>query len=119
MIFNPNVMAAAGGGGGAVVGTYTGNGTVGRKIALPFAPAFLIVEQTSNYTQHVSFITGKHCKVLRIKNSSSSTSLPSVEGGVSWLTTSIDSKILETTSATNDWLNSNGNSYTYIAIPKA
>ena len=116
MIFNPNVMAAAGGGGGAVVGTYTGNGTVGREIELPFAPALLIVEQTSNYTQYVSFITGKHCKVLRIKNSSS---LSSVDGGVSWLTTSIDSKILETTSATNGWLNLNGNSYTYIAIPKA
>lgn len=116
MIFNPNVMAAAGGGGGAVVGTYTGNGTVGREIALPFAPAFLIVEQTSNYTQYISFITGRHCKVLQIANSSS---FPAVNGGVSWLTTSIDSKILKTTSATNDWLNQNGNSYTYIAIPKA
>lgn len=116
MIFNPNVMAAAGGGGGAVVGTYTGNGTAGRKIELPFAPALLIVEQTSNYIQYISFITGKHCKVLRIENSSS---LSSVDGGVSWLTTSIDSKILETTSATNEWLNFNNNSYIYIAIPKA
>ena len=116
MIFNPNVMAAAGGGGGAVVGTYTGDGTVGREIALPFAPALLIVEQTSNYTQYVSFIAGRHCKVLQIANSSN---LPAVNGGVSWLTTSIDNKILKTTSTTNDWLNSNGNSYTYIAIPKA
>lgn len=116
MIFNPNVMAAAGGGGGAVTGTYTGNGTVGREIALPFAPALLIVEQTSNATQYICFITGKHCKVLGIQNS---TSLVTAKSGVSWLTTSIDDKILKTTSATNGWLNSNGNSYTYIAIPKA
>lgn len=116
MIFNPNVMAAAGGGGGAVVGTYTGNGTVGREIALPFAPALLIVEQTSNYEQFICFITGKHCKVLSMQNS---TSLTTAKGGVSWLTTSIDDKILKTTSATNNWLNFNGNSYTYIAIPKA
>ena len=40
-------------------------------------------------------------------------------GGVSWLATSIDNKILKTTSATNGWLNSKNNSYTYIAIPKA
>lgn len=116
MIVNPNVMAAAGGGGGAAVGTYTGDGTVGREIALPFAPAFLIVEQTSSYMQYISFITGRHCKVLRIANSSS---FPAVDGSVSWLTTSIDSKILKTTSTTNDWLNLKGNSYTYIAIPKA
>lgn len=116
MIFNPGIMAAAGGGGGAVVGTYTGNGTVGREIALPFAPALLIVEQTSNATQYMCFITGKHCKALQIANSSS---VSTVNGGVSWLTTSIDSKILKTTSATNYWLNQNGNSYTYIAIPKA
>lgn len=116
MIFNPNVMAAADGGGGAVVGTYTGNGTVGREIELPFAPALLIVEQTSNYNQYMCFITGKHCKVLSMQNT---TRLTTVQGGVSWLTTSIDSKILKTTSDTNDWLNFNGNSYTYIAIPKA
>lgn len=115
MIFNPNVMAAAGG-GGAVVGTYTGNGTVGREIELPFAPALLIVEQTSNYNQYMCFITGKHCKVLSMQNT---TSLATAKGGISWLTTSIDSKILKTTSDTNDWLNFNGNSYTYIAIPKA
>ena len=116
MIFNPNVMAAAGGGGGAVVGTYTGNGTVGREIELPFAPALLIVEQTSNYNQYMCFITGKHCKVLSFQNT---TNLAAVKGGVSWLTTSIDSKILKTTSETNSQLNFNGNSYTYIAIPKA
>lgn len=116
MIFNPGIMAAAGGGGGAVVGTYTGDGTVEREIELPFAPALLIVEQTSNYNQCICFITGKHCKVIRMMNS---VDLAPAKGGISWLTTSIDSKILETTSATNDWLNSNGNSYTYIAIPKA
>lgn len=115
MIFNPNVMAAAGG-GGAVVGTYTGNGTVGREIELPFAPALLIVEQTSNYNQYMCFITGKHCKVLSMQNT---TKLATVQGGISWLSTSIDSKILKTTSDTNGWLNLNGNSYTYIAIPKA
>lgn len=116
MIFNPNVMAAAGGGGGAVVGTYTGNGTVGREIELPFAPALLIVEKTSNYEQFICFITGKHCKVFSMQNS---TSLTSAKGGISWLTTSIDSKILKTTSVTNSWLNSNSDAYTYIAIPKA
>lgn len=116
MIFNPGFVPQASGGGGAVVGTYTGNGTVGREIALPFAPALLIVEQTSNATQYISFITGKHCKVLSMQNS---TSLTTAKGGVSWLTTSIDDKILKTTSATNNWLNFNGNSYTYIAIPKA
>lgn len=116
MIFNPNVMAAAGGGGGAVVGTYTGDGTVGREIALPFAPALLIVEQTSNYEQFICFITGKHCKVFSIQNS---TNLTTAKGGASWLTTSIDNKILKTTSVTNNWLNFNGNSYIYIAIPKA
>lgn len=115
MIFNPGIMAAAGG-GGAVVGTYTGNGTVGREIALPFAPALLVVEQTSNSTQYISFITGKHCKTLQIVNSSG---MDAVMGGVSWLATSIDNKILKTTSATNGWLNSKNNSYTYIAIPKA
>ena len=116
MIVNPNVMAAAGGGGGAVIGTYTGDGTVGREIALPFAPALLIVEQTSNYNQYICFITGKHCKVLSMQNT---TRLTTVQGGLSWLATSIDDKILKTTSDTNGWLNSNGNSYTYIAIPKA
>lgn len=116
MIFNPGLVPQASGGGGAVVGTYTGNGTVGREIALPFAPALLIVEQTSNATQYISFITGKHCKVLQIANSSSP---GNILGGISWLTTSIDDKILKTTTATNNWLNSRSNSYTYIAIPKA
>ena len=116
MIVNPNVMAAAGGGGGAVIGTYTGDGTVGREIALPFAPALLIVEQTSDYNQCICFITGKHCRVLRMQNSAR---LNTAEGGLSWLTTSIDSKILKTTSDTNNWLNSNADAYTYIAIPKA
>lgn len=116
MIFNPGIMAAAGGGGGAVVGTYTGNGTVGREIELPFAPALLIVEQTSDQGQFICFITGKRCKVFSIQNS---TTLSTTKGGVSWLTTSIDDKILKTTSATNNWLNSRNNSCTYIAIPKA
>ncbi len=116
MIFNPGLVPQASGGGGAVVGTYTGDGVTGREIALPFAPALLIVEQTSNATQYISFITGKHCKVLQITGSSS---LATVEGGVSYLTTSIDDKILKTTSATNGWLNSRNNSYTYIAFPKA
>lgn len=116
MIFNPNVMAAAGGGSGAAVGTYTGDGTVGREIALPFAPALLIVEQTSNSTQYMAFITGKNCKIFKVEKS---TELTSVSGMVAWLTTSIDDGVFKTTSAINYWLNSQNNSYTYIAIPKA
>lgn len=116
MIFNPNVMAAAGGGGGAVVGTYTGNGKVGREIALPFAPALLIVKQTSNYSQYITFITAKHCITFRAAKSSSPTE---IYGCVAWLTKSIDDGVLATTSETDGWLNLSSNSYTYIAIPKA
>lgn len=116
MIFNPGIRAAAGGGGGAVVGTYTGNGKVGREIALPFAPALLIVKQTSNYSQYITFITAKHCITFRAPKSSSPTES---YGCVAWLTKSIDDGVLATTSETDSWLNLSNNSYTYIAIPKA
>lgn len=116
MIFNPNVMAAAGGGGGAVVGTYTGDGTKSREIDLPFAPALLIVEQTSGTTQYIAFITGEYCKIFKVN---AGASLFTVQGRAVSLPTSIDNKIFEITRDTYDLLNSKDDAYIYIAIPKA
>lgn len=117
MIFNPNVMAAAGG-GGAVVGTYTGNADTARTIELPFKPALLIVFKSSNATKYIAFIRGNGCFIFGLSSATTALSRSHTSGVVA-LNSPISNGIIDLSGNIKSLLNSNGESYTYIAFPES
>ena len=108
MIFNPNVMAAAGGSGGAVIGTYTGNGKKTRTIEFNIEPAIVFIHSTdsSAYGNMYIYIANSNGYGVQLSNN---TSTHSSQGTINGKTLTI----------TDYSPNTNGETYTYIAIPKA
>ena len=118
MIFNPNVMAAASGGGAEII-KWTGDGTGAREISLPFSSALLIVMSTANSSRYVSFVSEKHCFVIKTKFMANANLSETSESGMFSLNKSVIDAKLSITTNTYLYLNSQNIPYICIAFPKA
>lgn len=116
MIFNPNVMAAASGGGGAVVGTYTGNGYSSKSLTFAnIEPACIIL---MHGVEHRVIAINNSAGGLAVYESLSSVKLSAAEVTVNFSKKTVTFSGLSTSALLNA-VNKSGESYSFVAIPKA
>lgn len=116
MIFNPGIVSPSGGGGGAVVGTYTGNGYSSKS--LTFA---------NNEPACIILMHGAEHRVIAINNSEGglavAESFSSVKSGIIEVTVTFSGKTVTfsalSTTALLNAVNKSGESYSFVAFPKA